>query len=307
MPRASVPSAMGYCKRLALGGLWFGLASLVPGIGNAADAPDAQGMAVSVVPVRRQCLHDLVSASGIFMPLHEAEVRADRDGLMVGEVFVEPGDAVVADQVMARLVSPQGAPKDTMAVKAPIKGTVVAVVAPVGSYASPSAHDPMFRIVGQDMIELSAGVQSSEFPRLRVGMPAKVHVVGLGDLDGSVSSLAGGVDATTQSGTASIVVSDNRLRVGAFAHAYIDAGEVCALTVPLSALLTGPEGTAVEIVRSNRVETRRVSVGLLEQDNAEVREGLREGDQVVARAGAFLRDGDPVRPVSAASPGARVE
>ncbi len=121
----------------------------------------------------------------------------------------------------------------------------------------------MFRIVGQDMIELSAGVQSSELSRLRVGMPAKVHVVGLGDLDGSVSSLAGGVDATTQSGTASIVVPDGRLRVGAFAHAYIDAGEVCALTVPLSALLTGPDGTAVEIVRSNRVETRRVSVGLL--------------------------------------------
>ena len=120
---------------------------------------------------------------------------------------------------------------------------------------------------------------------------------GLGDLDGTVSSLAAGVDATTQSGTASIQVPDGRLRVGAFAHAYIDAGEVCALTVPLSALLTGPDGTAVEIVRNNRVETRRVSVGLLEQSDAEVRDGLREGDQVVARAGAFLRDGDPVRPV----------
>ncbi len=194
-----------------------------------------------------------------------------------------------------------------MAVKAPIKGTVVAVSAPVGSYASPRARDPLFRIVGQDMIELSAGVQSSELSRLKVGMAAKVHVVGLGDLDGTVSSLAAGVDATTQSGTASIQVPDGRLRVGAFAHAYIDAGEVCALTVPLSALLTGPDGTAVEIVRNNRVETRRVSVGLLEQSDAEVRDGLREGDQVVARAGAFLRDGDPVRPVPLAGAGARVD
>ncbi len=274
MPRGLIRSSLNSCNRLAICG-FFGLAGLVPDIGNAADAPEAQGMAVSVVSVRRQCLHDLVSASGIFMPLHEAEVRADRDGLMVGEVFVEPGDAVVADQVMARLVSPQGAPKEVLAVKAPIKGTVVGVVAPVGSYASPSAHDPLFRIVGQDMIELSAGVQASEFPRLRVGMPAKVHVVGLGDLDGSVSSLARGVDATTQSGTASIAVPDGRLRVGAFAHAYIDAGEVCGLTVPLSALLTGPDGTAVEVVHANRVETRRVSVGLLEADSAEVRGAAR--------------------------------
>jgi hypothetical protein len=31
-----------------------------------------------------------------------------------------------------------------------------------------------------------------------------------------------------------------------------------------------------------------------------VREGLNEGDVVVARAGALLREGDPVRPVMAA-------
>ena len=31
---------------------------------------------------------------------------------------------------------------------------------------------------------------------------------------------------------------------------------------------------------------------------AEVREGLSEGDVVVARSGTFLRDGDAVRPVT---------
>ncbi|MHC2688978.1 hypothetical protein ACVME9_001469 [Bradyrhizobium liaoningense] len=34
--------------------------------------------------------------------------------------------------------------------------------------------------------------------------------------------------------------------------------------------------------------------------NIEVRDGLNEGDVVVARAGALLREGDPVRPVMAA-------
>ena len=33
--------------------------------------------------------------------------------------------------------------------------------------------------------------------------------------------------------------------------------------------------------------------------NIEVRDGLNEGDIVVARAGALLREGDPVRPVMA--------
>jgi hypothetical protein len=35
----------------------------------------------------------------------------------------------------------------------------------------------------------------------------------------------------------------------------------------------------------------------------EIREGLQEGDIVVARAGALLREGDPVRAVTASAGG----
>ena len=55
----------------------------------------------------------------------------------------------------------------------------------------------------------------------------------------------------------------------------------------------------MQTVRDGRIETRRVSVGLLAAGQAEIREGLSEGDMVVARAGAFVRDGDRVRPVTA--------
>jgi hypothetical protein len=33
----------------------------------------------------------------------------------------------------------------------------------------------------------------------------------------------------------------------------------------------------------------------------EIRDGLQEGDIVVARAGALLREGDPVRPVTSSA------
>jgi hypothetical protein len=35
----------------------------------------------------------------------------------------------------------------------------------------------------------------------------------------------------------------------------------------------------------------------------EIRDGVSEGDIVVARAGALLREGDPVRPVGASAEG----
>jgi multidrug efflux pump subunit AcrA (membrane-fusion protein) len=44
------------------------------------------------------------------------------------------------------------------------------------------------------------------------------------------------------------------------------------------------------------VETRRVRVGLNNDLNLEIREGVREGDIVVANAGTSLRDGDQVQP-----------
>jgi hypothetical protein len=50
------------------------------------------------------------------------------------------------------------------------------------------------------------------------------------------------------------------------------------------------------VVRNNRVETRPIVVGQLSGGEAEVRQGLAEGDLVVARAGAFFREGDRVRP-----------
>jgi hypothetical protein len=70
------------------------------------------------------------------------------------------------------------------------------------------------------------------------------------------------------------------------------------LAIPASAVLYGPEGASVQLVRANRVETRRIKPGLTAGALVEVREGLAEGDLVVARSGTFLRDGDAVRPVT---------
>ena len=52
---------------------------------------------------------------------------------------------------------------------------------------------------------------------------------------------------------------------------------------------------------TTRIETRRVETGLMAAGQVEIKEGLVEGDIVVARAGALLREGDPVRPVTMAA------
>lgn len=273
------------------------LASAVPA--SARDAKD--GMAVSVVSVARGCVHDVVSAAGTFTARDEAQIRPDRDGMVVGEAFVEVGDTVAADQVVARLLNPAGAPAAGLAVRSPIAGTVVAVSATPGAYASQSAPDPLVRVVDPASVELKAEILASALSRIRPGMPARVHVIGLGNLDGTVVDVPARVDAASQAGTASIRVSEPRLKVGVFARADIDAGQTCGFVVPLSALAAGPKGTTLEVAQNGAVDVRTVRMISLQGGTAVVDGRIHDGDTVVARAGAFLRQGDHIRPVAAAA------
>jgi multidrug efflux pump subunit AcrA (membrane-fusion protein) len=125
-----------------------------------------------------------------------------------------------------------------------------------------------------------------------------VEIAGLGETTGRVRVVSPEVDLGTQLGKARISVgNDEKFKVGAYARANVEVGRSCGATIPLSAVLYGPEGAVVQVVRDNRVETRRVRVGLLSGGDAEIREGLNEGDMVVSRAGAFLREGDRVRAI----------
>jgi hypothetical protein len=65
------------------------------------------------------------------------------------------------------------------------------------------------------------------------------------------------------------------------------------------------DGTSVQIVRDNTIEKRLVQVGLHSDTHTEIREGLREGELVVADAGSSLRQGDKVRPIEGAQLGQR--
>ena len=123
-------------------------------------------------------------------------------------------------------------------------------------------------------------------------------VIGAGEFNGRLRTISPQTDPMTQLGQAQIFVGrDPKLHVGAFARATIDAGQSCGPTIPISAVLYASDGAVVQVVRDDRIETRRVRVGLLSSQNAEIREGLNESDLVVSRAGAFLREGDPVKPL----------
>jgi HlyD family secretion protein len=256
---------------------------------------------VTVIKARKTCFADTISVSGRLVPREEVLVRPEREGLQISQVLVDAGETVTANQVMARLAPPD-APQTTSSVQAPVPGIVLKVDATIGTTASVRAA-PLFQIIAYGEFELLGELPANQLSKLGPGQVAKINVVGIGEVAGRVRTLAATVDGATQLGQVRIFIgNDPRLRVGSFARADIVIAQSCNVAIPVSAVLYGHDTSVVAVVRNDRVETRQVTVGLMSEGEAEIREGLTEGDLVVAKAGAFFREGDRVRPFLAGAP-----
>ncbi|HVV43205.1 MAG TPA: HlyD family efflux transporter periplasmic adaptor subunit [Nitrobacter sp.] len=266
--------------------------------GFAADDVSAapKGTTVTVLKATKACFSDVVEVSGILIPRDEIAVRPERPGLKVAEILVEAGQTVTAGQAMARLSLPEGG---TMTVQAPQAGLVSKSSAVIGAIAS-GKGEPLFNIITRNEFDLVGQVPTEDLPKLAPNQSAQIKIVGADDMTGTVRRVAPTVEPNSQLGQVFIGVDSTRhLLVNASGRALIKAGESCGISVPLTAILYSSAGTVVQVVKRQRVETRRVDVGLMSAGQVEIREGLSEGDVVVARAGSLLREGDAVRPVTA--------
>jgi HlyD family secretion protein len=266
---------------------------------HAADGTEVpNGAAVTVLTAAKSCFSDIVDVSGILVPKEEIAIRPDRPGLKVADVLVDAGETVTAGQILARLTTPDGG---TLQIQSTTAGLVSASTAVIGAVAS-GKGEALFSIIARSEFDFIGQVPTASLPKLKIDQMVRIRVIGAGEMDGRVRRVASTVEPNSQLGQVTIsITSPRRLMSNAYARAMIKTGESCGIAVPLTAILYGTGATVVQIVRRQRVEARRVEVGLMSGGRVEIREGLNEGDVVVARAGALLREGDPVRPVQAAA------
>jgi multidrug efflux pump subunit AcrA (membrane-fusion protein) len=269
----------------------------------AADEPDPpkdgpKGAAVTVLKAAKFCFPNIVEAFGLVIPREETMVRPERVGLKVADILADAGDTVTAGQNLAKLATPEGG---TIMIQAPVAGLLSASTAVIGAVAS-ARGEALFSIIARSEFDLVGMVPMQHLPKLAVNQTARIKIIGAGEVDGKVRRVASTVEPNSQLGQVFVSVTTNRkLLVNSSGRAQIKTGQSCGVAVPLTAVLYGPAGTVVQVVKHARVETKRVEVGLMSGGQVEIRDGLAEGDIVVARAGALLREGDPVRPVTAAA------
>jgi HlyD family secretion protein len=185
-------------------------------------------------------------------------------------------------------------------IKARVGGTVSRRTARLGALAA-AAGEPLFRIIAESQVELEADVPETTLARMRPDQPAEIDAAGYAaPLPGRVRLVAPEVRTNNRLGRVRVTLTGTeRPPLGAFGRATVEVARSTGLTVPLSAVMFGSKVT-VQVVKDGIVETRPVVTGLRSQGRVEIRDGLTEGEQVVAVSGSFVRNGDRVAPVTTA-------
>jgi len=279
---------------------------VVAGLATAGRTEPSSQPAAQVVVVRATsaCFSSTIRVTGFLVAREEALVSLDAPGTRVIEVLAGEGDRVTLGQTLVRLNrdGPDTSAAKTVTLRAPAAGIITRSTAAVGATASPLSPEPLFRIAVDNEIELEAEVPSIHVPALAPGQTARTGIAAGRELSGQVRLVPAAIDQKTQLGRARISLErDPLLRLGMFARATIDAKRSCGISVPRSAVRYRTQGTSVQVVRDNIIETKLVQVGLHSDIDTEIVSGVHEGDMIVANAGSSLRDGDKVTPVVAAA------
>jgi membrane fusion protein (multidrug efflux system) len=189
-------------------------------------------------------------------------------------------------------------------VTAPISGIVASRSIKAGNFVQ--INTPIIRIVDVSRLEAVLNVPERELATLKAGLPVTLAVDALPGrtYKGVVDRVAPVVDSG--SGTFRVIATfdgGGTLQPGMFGRIRIDYDQRAdALVVPRVALLEDDGEPAVFVVRAGKSARVPVKLGYTDGEWAEVRSGVKQGEQVVTAGKTALRDGTVVQVIGAEAP-----
>ena len=265
-------------------------AQLVEAKANADDAVRTRDRALKMVKSGSQSqatADQAVAAADAAL----ARVNSAEQAIAVSEADIKVAEAQI-DDIDLRLAR--------TAVKSPVAGVVSVRTAKVGAIAS-GAGTPLFTIIENGEIELKADVSEDGILKLAPDQKVKITLAGgAARLTGTIRLVEPTLDPQSRLGKVYIRLDEpGKARAGMFASAEIIVAEKEGLVLPLSAVTTSDGKTVARKVEAGVVKLVPVTTGVQDGQVIEIVSGLAAGDEVVAKAGAYVRDGDRVNPVKA--------
>lgn len=220
---------------------------------------------------------------------NKARVGSAEQAIAVAEADLKVTDSQIADTELKLART---------GIKTPVAGTVASRNARVGAIANGSG-DPLFTIIRDSQLELVVDVSESDITKIAIGQKALISLSGSREkLTGTVRLVAPIVDSVTRLGAVHITIDQgDKARAGMYGSAEIVIRQEEGVSLPLTAVNSDENGSSARKVENGVVKFVNVETGIQDGAYVEILKGLTAGEDVVAKAGAYVRDGDHITPV----------
>jgi len=224
---------------------------------------------------------------------NNARVGSAEQAIAVSEADLKVTDSQIADTDLKLART---------GIKTPVAGTVASRNARVGAIANGSG-DPLFTIIRDSQLELVVDVSESDITKIVIGQKAQISLSGSREkLTGTVRLVAPIVDSLSRLGSVHITIDQGeKARAGMYGSAEIVIRQEEGVALPLTAVNSDEDGSSARKVENGVVKFVNVETGIQDGAYVEILKGLKAGEDVVAKAGAYVRDGDHITPVRDAS------
>jgi RND family efflux transporter MFP subunit len=238
-----------------------------------------------------------------------AQSNVDRAQSLVGKGFISKADLetkiATRDAANARVrvaqaqLAQQRASNGRLDIRAPAAGLVLSRSVEPGQIIS-AGSGALFHIAQGGLLELRAELSEGDLSQINVGSSAAVTPVGGTQVfNGAIWQMPSVIDPNSRRGIVRIAIPfDKALRPGGFASATIKAGASTAPVLPNSAIQTDARGNFVYIVgKDDKLVRRDIKTGEVSDTGVAIVSGLSGNDRVVLSAGAFLSEGQKIKPI----------
>lgn len=247
---------------------------------------------------RRDAVDALIASLQEDLAREEENLVRKRRLAESGLVSVEDLDQAETafEKARAELVSAEEKAQD-YAITAPWGGVVSQVIVKEGQFVAPRA--PLLEMYDPVGLVIRAAVPERHAARIATGMPVRIRLDAHPDsiLRGRIERVYPYLDPRLRTRTVEIVPGGSvSLLPGMFARLNVlleTAGD--AVVVPAEAVLSGPEGNWVFVVKEGRASRRRVVTGIREGNRVQIVAGVDPGDSVVVAGSETLKEGAVVR------------
>jgi RND family efflux transporter MFP subunit len=238
---------------------------------------------------------NLLRSGGITQKDHQAALTGIKDA----ESQVRLAEAQ-CEQAHAALAIAEKALRDCK-IYSPTEGHVQKRYFDKGSLLTPGV--PLYTLVDNNQLELECVIPSYQLASLRLRQLATFRTPTYGErlFEGIVSAINPEVESENRSVKVKLKISNPRgeLRSGMYARGEIVTDkESQALVIPRDSLIPEKEESetaGVYVVRGGKAHRIDIKIGDSKLAQVWVRQGLKEGDLVIAEIGPSLKEGVPVR------------